>query len=123
MGKRKNILLVDDSKVQQKILKSLLEKEGYTLFISENVSGGLRIIGTEDIGLVLIDFYLAGINDGTALVNKIRKYGVDIPVYAISASEENSRELLAAGCDGVLSKDPQEIKKFILSLDGSTSLN
>lgn len=117
----KNILLVDDSKIQQKMLKSLLEKEGYALFIAEKVSEGLRIIGSEKISLVLIDFYLAGINDGTALVNKVRKYGFDIPVYAISGSEENSRELLAAGCNGVLSKDPLEIKNFILSLRDSAS--
>jgi CheY-like chemotaxis protein len=115
----KNILLVDDSKIQQKMLKSLLEKEGYKLFISDTVSEGLKIIGTEIIDLVLIDFYLAGINDGTALVKKVRKYGFDIPVYAISGSEENSRGLLASGCNGVLSKDPAEIKKFILSLHDS----
>ncbi len=115
----RNILLVDDSKIQQKILKSLLEKEGYTLFISDTVSEGLKIIGTEIIDLVLIDFYLAGINDGTALVKKVRKYGFDIPVYAISGSEENSRDLLAAGSNGVLSKDPAEIRNFILSLPDS----
>ena len=115
----KNILLVDDSKIQQKMLKSLLEKEGYTLFIADKVSEGLKIIGTVEISLVLIDFYLAGINDGTALVNKLRKYGFNVPVYAVSGSEENSRELLAAGCNGVLTKDPAEIRNFIISLRDS----
>jgi len=115
----KNILLVDDSKIQQKMLESLLEKEGYALFIADKVSEGLKIIGSEKIDLVLIDFYLAGINDGTALVNKVRKYGFNTPVYAISGSEDNSRELLASGCNGVLSKDPLEIKNFILSLRDS----
>lgn len=118
MRSRNNILLVDDSKIQQKILKSLLDKEGFTLFISETVSGGLKILGSENIGVVLVDFFLAGINDGTALVNKIRKYKVDVRIYAISGSEDNSRELLAAGCDGILSKDPAEIRDFLVSYRG-----
>lgn len=115
---RKNILLVDDSRIQQKMLRSLLEREGYKLFVSETVSEGLKILGTEDVGIVLVDFYLAGINNGTALVNKIRKYGVDVEIYAISGSEDSSRELLEAGCNGILSKDPSEIRKFIISITG-----
>ncbi len=113
---RNSILLVDDSKIQQKILRSLLEKEGYKLFVSDTVSEGLMILGSEGVGIVLVDFYLAGINNGTAMVNKIRKYGVDVEIYAVSGSEENSRELLDAGCDGVLPKDPKVIRNFILSV-------
>lgn len=116
-----NILLVDDSRINQAMLKSLLGREGFNVYAADTVSEGLKIIGTEDIGIVFIDFYLAGINNGTALVSKLRKYGVDIPVYAISGSEENSRALLSAGCDGILSKDPREIKRFILSLKNGNS--
>lgn len=113
---RKSILLVDDSKIQQKILRSLLEKEGFKFFVSDTVSEGLRILGSEDVGIVLVDFFLAGINNGTAMVNKIRKYGVEVEIYAVSGSEENSRELLDAGCDGVLTKEPAVIRNFILSI-------
>ncbi len=117
MRNKNKILLVDDSKIEQVMLKAILLRDGITVYVSDTVSEGLKIIGTEDVGLVLIDFYLAGINNGTALVNKIRKYGIDIPVYAISGSEDKNSELLSAGCTGVLPKDPFEIKKFILSLD------
>ena len=113
MKKNKNILVVDDSKILQKLLKTLLEKDGFSIFSAPTVSEGLYILGNEDIGIVLVDFYLAGINTGAAMVEKIRKYKVDVKIYSISSSYENSQELLNAGCDGILSKDPKDIQKFL----------
>jgi CheY-like chemotaxis protein len=107
------ILIVDDSRIEQTLLKSVLSKSGFTLFFAETVSEALKLLGSENIGLVLVDFFLAGINDGTALVSKIRKYKVDVKIYAISGSEDTAKSLLAAGCDGILSKDPVEIKRFL----------
>lgn len=107
------ILIVDDSRIEQTLLKSALAKSGFKLFFAETVSEALKLLGTENIGIVLVDFFLAGINDGTALVNKIRKYRVDVKIYAISGSEETSNALLEAGCDGILQKDPLLIRKFL----------
>lgn len=116
MRNRKNILLVDDSKIEQVMVKSILQKSGYTVFTAEKVSEGLLIIGTEDIGIVLVDFYLAGYANGAMMVSKIRKYRIDVLIYAISSSPDTSRELLESGCDGILSKNPAEIKKFLLQV-------
>lgn len=113
MRSKKNILVVDDSKVEQKLLKTFLEKEGFKVFIAPTVSEGLYILGNNDIGIVLVDFYLAGINTGRAMVDKLKKYKVDVLIYAISSSEENSRELFYAGCTGIIPKDPKMIKEFI----------
>ena len=113
MKNRKNILVVDDSKIEQKMLKSLLEKDGFTVHLAPTVSEGFHILGTEDIGVVLVDFYLAGINTGAVMVEKLRRYKVDVKIYSISSSVETSMELLHAGCDGIISKDPKEIKKFL----------
>ncbi len=113
MKNRKKILVVDDSKIEQKMLKTLLEKEGFTVYSAPTVSEGLYLLGNEDIGVVLVDFYLAGINTGAAMVHKLRRYKVDVKIYAISSSDDSSRELLDAGCDGIISKDPKLIKKFL----------
>lgn len=113
MKNRKHILVVDDSKIEQKMLKNLLEKDGFTVFLAPTVSDGFKILGTEDIGIVLVDFYLAGINTGASMVQKLRRYKVDVKIYSISSSDESSQELLDAGCDGIISKDPKEIKKFL----------
>lgn len=113
MKNRKKVLVVDDSKIEQKMLKTLLEKDGFTVYSAPTVSEGLYILGNEDIGVVLVDFYLAGINTGAAMVEKLRKYKVDVKIYSISSSDESSRELLNAGCDGIISKDPRVIKKFL----------
>jgi CheY-like chemotaxis protein len=114
MKNRKNILVVDDSKIEQKMLKNLLEKEGFNVFVAPTVSDGFQILGSEDIGVVLVDFYLAGINTGAAMVQKLRRYKVDVKVYSISSSDESSLELLNAGCDGIISKEPKEIRKFLV---------
>lgn len=116
MRNRNNILVVDDSKIEQVMLKSVLSKSGFTVFTAEKVTQGLLILGTEDIGIVLVDFYLAGYANGSALVAKIRKYKVDVLVYAISSSPETSMELLESGCDGIISKNPAEIKEFLLGI-------
>jgi CheY-like chemotaxis protein len=114
MKNRKNILVVDDSKIEQKMLKNLLEKEGFNIFVAPTVSDGFQILGSEDIGVVLVDFYLAGINTGAAMVQKLRRYKVDVKVYSISSSDDSSLKLLNAGCDGIISKEPKEIRKFLL---------
>lgn len=114
MKNLKNILVVDDSRIEQKMLKSVLEKEGFKVFQAPTVSDGFQILGSEDIGIVLVDFYLAGINTGTALVQKIRRYRVDVKIYSISSSDDSNMELLTAGCDGVIPKDPCEIRNFLL---------
>lgn len=114
MKNRKNILVVDDSKIEQKMLKTLLEKEGFSVFLAPTVSDGFQILGSEDIGVVLIDFYLAGINTGAAMVQKLRRYKVDVKIYSISSSNDCSMELLNAGCDGIISKEPKEIRKFLM---------
>ena len=113
MRNKKNILIVDDSKVEQKLLKTFLEKEGFNVFSASTVSEGLYMLGNNDIGMVFVDFYLAGINTGKALVDKLKKYKVDVHIYAISSSEESSRELLEAGCDDIIPKDPKKIKEFL----------
>jgi len=114
MKNRKNILVVDDSKIEQKMLKNLLEKDGFTVFLAPTVSDGFQILGNEDIGIVLVDFYLAGINTGAAMVQKLRRYKVDVKIYSISSSDDSSHELLNAGCDGIISKEPKEIRKFLV---------
>jgi CheY-like chemotaxis protein len=113
MKNRKKILVVDDSKIEQKMVKNLLEKEGFTVFLAPTVSDGFQILGKEEIGIVLVDFYLAGINTGAAMVQKLRRYKVDVKIYSISSSDDSSQELLNAGCDGIISKDPKEIRKFL----------
>ena len=113
MRNRKNILVVDDSKVEQQLLKKFLEKEGFNVFIAQTVSEGLYILGNNDIGIVLVDFYLAGINTGKALVDKLKKYNIDILIYAISSSEDYSRELLNAGCNDIIAKNSKFIIQFL----------
>jgi len=109
----KHILIVDDSKIEQKMLKTLLEKDGFSVFVAPTVSDGFKILGNEDIGIILIDFYLAGINTGAAMVQKLRRYKVDVKIYSISSSDDSNEELLKAGCDGIISKDPVKIKKYL----------
>lgn len=113
MHEEKNILIVDDSRIEQKMLKASLEKDGFNVYAASSVSEGFSLAGKVHIDIILVDFYLAGINDGTALVKKLRRYGLHVKIYAISSSHESSRELLDAGCDGIISKDPGDIKKFL----------
>lgn len=112
MRKKNSILVVDDSKVDQKLFKTFLEKEDYNVFTASTVSEGLFLLGNDDIGIALVDFDLAGLNTGKALVEKLKKYKVDVTIYAISYSEENSIELLNCGCNGIIPKNSKLLNSF-----------
>jgi CheY-like chemotaxis protein len=116
MRDRKNILIVDDSRVVCKIIESFLTKNSYKVEVASSVSEASRVIGHTDVGVVLIDYELSGINEGSVLIEKIKKYGFDLKIFAISSSDSSNEKMRNSGADGFLSKDPKLILKTLNSI-------
>jgi phosphoserine phosphatase RsbU/P len=106
------LLIVDDSLINITIYRTLLEKKGYKIFTAGSVSEASLILGSEKIDYIILDYYLSGINTGTELIKKLKKYNFSVTIYASSATEENNHELIEAGCDDIIRPEAVEIDRL-----------
>ena len=85
-----NILLVDDEKMNLKILETVLRRGGYQFFEAESGEGALKILEKENIDLILLDLMMPGI-DGYQTLERIKQNpSINfIPVIIASALKES----------------------------------
>ena len=103
--KQANILVVEDDKGIQDMLKYSLSEEQYELNAAYTVKEGWEIIEKKAIDLVLLDWMLPD-NSGIDLLHRIRKYHAMLPVIMVTAkTEEDDRILgLDVGADDYVTK-------------------
>lgn len=106
------ILIVDDDANYRKLLADVLKAEGYATLTAENGERAIAMARSAKPRLILIDVQMP-VLDGLSAV-KVLKADRDtrlIPVIAITAlaMRDDRKRILAAGCDGYLSK-PVSIK-------------
>ena len=113
------ILVIEDSPVNMALTVAILENAGHQVMRAEFAIEGIDIARAHQPDLVLMDLYLPDI-DG---LNATRMLKADsrtahIPVMAVTASALQSDEddMLAAGCDGFVTK-PIRYKEFLIALD------
>jgi len=84
------ILAVDDNPEVRNLLKTILVKTGYKVFIAENAETAIAISSSyaETIHLLVTDVIIPGMN-GTQLYNKIREMRPEISVIYISGYTSN----------------------------------
>ena len=104
---RKRILIVDDQKLNLRILQTMLVRLGiHNVLPAENGKQALEVLkNSEGADLVLTDMSMP-VMDGAALVREIRKSPqfAKIPVYVITADVEMQGEYKTAGFDDMLIK-------------------
>ncbi len=111
--KDKNILVVEDNKINQMVTKKMLEKKEIKCFIIDNGEEAVEILSRENhFDLVLMDVHLPGIN-GTIATQKIREFDNKKPIIALTAISlnENREMLLSFGMTDVITK-PFEPENF-----------
>lgn len=111
-----SILIIDDSRLNLKLVRVLLQSEGYLIRTASEGNEALSILNAFKPKLVLMDIQLPGI-DGLELTRRIKANPDtrDITVVALTSSamkgdEEKAR---SAGCDGYITK-PFESRKLLL---------
>ena len=84
------ILLVDDEKMNLKILETVLRKNGYRFFEAESGEDALRTLERESIDLILLDLMMPGM-DGFQTLEKIKQNPSTtfIPIIIASALKES----------------------------------
>lgn len=116
------ILVVDDKKVNLKVLSSFLKKNGYTrLYFASDGEGALRAARLERPDLILLDIVMPGM-DGFQVLQRLKGQGETrfIPVIMVTALEDRDSRLraLELGADDFLSKpvDSSELAARVKNL-------
>ncbi len=104
-----HILVVDDDKNTRKLLRAVLERDGYTVFTAENGEAALSRLGEVHIDLVVLDIMMPGI-DGYELTRTLRTSNNDMPILMVSAKQlpADRRRGFIVGTDDYMTKPIDE---------------
>lgn len=101
------ILVVEDNPINLKLVRTLLELEGYEVLAARDAQEALTLVARRVPALALIDIQLPGM-DGLELTRRLRDEPrtraliiVALTAYAMKGDEER---FLAAGCDAYIAK-------------------
>jgi two-component system cell cycle response regulator DivK len=104
---RADVLVVDDNAANVKLLRVLLEREGYGVETAADAEDALCVLSAFKPRLILMDVQLPGM-DGLELTRRLRADAAtkDLVILALTAAatKEDEARALAAGCDGYVAK-------------------
>lgn len=105
-----SVLLVEDNPDNEQIFLHMLEPEGVKIVIANNGLKGVEAaIAHHQAGtpfdLVLMDMQMP-VMDGYTATRELRKFGLEIPIIALTAyaMESDEKKCIAAGCTGFIAK-------------------
>jgi len=99
------ILIVEDEKLLRWALRERLVKEGYEPLEADSGAAGRRLLGTEEVDLVLLDYRLPDMT-GLDLLREILAQHPDVPVILMTAysTVETAVEAIKLGAFDYLNK-------------------
>jgi CheY-like chemotaxis protein len=80
----KTVLCVDDEKIGLRVRKILLESHGFKVLTASSGQQGLAIFNDHDVDLVVLDYYMPGLNGGDVAA-EMRRKRPDVPIIFLSA--------------------------------------
>lgn len=115
---QKNVLLVEDNKINQMVTQKMLEKKGISSVIVDSGEEAIEQAKSNKYDLILMDVHLPGIN-GTEATTAIRKFDTKTPIIALTAISlnENREMLLSFGMNEVITKpfEPEHFYTIVTS--------
>ena len=118
------ILISDDDESVVKLLRTVLEAAGYTVFTASTVEGTLRaFVSIPSIDLAILDRFLPD-GDGLDTLKGIRRIDPSVPCVFISGAADacNTADMLNGGADFVFRKpfEVQQLLEIVADLVKST---
>ena len=114
------ILIVEDNMDNYELVRFILERAGYDVFLAVNGRDGVAAARLQKPDLILMDLSMPEM-DGWVATEKLKADDLtkSIPLYALSAHTLPSerKRAMQAGCDGYVSK-PIHMMKFMDVIDG-----
>jgi len=101
----KRILIVDDEKEVRESLKTILERKGFEVVISEDGEDALKKVKNTGTNIVICDIVMPKI-DGIEFLKKARSYNLSIQIIMITgySTMERCVEAIENGACGYLRK-------------------
>jgi two-component system, cell cycle response regulator DivK len=113
------ILVVEDNMDNYELVRFILERAGYDVFLAVNGRDGVDAARLQKPDMILMDLGMPEM-DGWEAAEKLKSNETTkfIPLYALSAYTRPSerKRALDAGCDGYLSK-PIQMDKFLSAIN------
>jgi len=100
-----NILVVEDEARIASFIRKGLEKQGFTVTLTNHGDNGFRLANSEVFDVIVLDIMLPG-RDGLSILKALREQNNSVPVILLTArSEANERvEGLNLGADDYVTK-------------------
>jgi hypothetical protein len=113
----KNILIVEDNKINQMITRKILEKHGVKCEVADNGTIAVEKTQEKEYDLILMDIHMPGIS-GIEATKEIRKFNSEIPIIALTAVtlDDNLDEFYLNGFSDIIPK-PYKIEEFFLKIN------
>jgi two-component system cell cycle response regulator DivK len=119
----KRILIVEDNKVDVRLLKDILESRGYEILLTGDGVEAIDLAFLSLPDLILMDIQLPDIS-GLEVTRRLRgdKRSRRIPIIAVTAFAMgwHEREALDSGCDAYISK-PIAMQGFLSTVESFLS--
>jgi len=117
MGEQPRILVVDDDESIRKVLKTILEENGYTVDTAEDGKEAILKTNAKFYNLALIDIRLPD-TEGTKLLTRIKDTTPKMRKIIITGypSVQNAAEALNKGADAYIMK-PFDMDKVLKTID------
>lgn len=109
------VLVVEDTPVNMKLVSMLLGKAGYRVLQADNANDGIALAREHLPDLILMDIQLPGMDGLTATrLLKQAEATRHIRIVALTAlaMKGDEERMMAAGCDGYIAK-PIQYKSFL----------
>ena len=103
------ILVVDDDKNTRRLMRVVLEKNGYTVFTASDGEEALARLGEVHVDLVVLDIMMPGI-DGYEFTRILRESNDGMPILMVSAKQlpEDRHRGFLVGTDDYITKPIDE---------------
>ena len=113
----KNILIVEDNKINQMITRKILEKHGVKCEVADNGTIAVEKTQEKEYDLILMDIHMPGIS-GIEATKEIRKFNSEIPIIALTAVtlDDNLDEFYLNGFSDIIPK-PYKTEEFFLKIN------
>ncbi|SKB66817.1 hypothetical protein SAMN05660776_2408 [Salegentibacter holothuriorum] len=113
----KNILIVEDNKINQMITRKILEKHDVNCEVADNGTIAVEKTKENNYDLILMDIHMPGIS-GIEATKEIRKFNSEIPIIALTAVtlDDNLDEFYLNGFSDIIPK-PYKTEEFFLKIN------
>ena len=101
----RNVLVVEDNKINQMITKKILEKNKMNCLVADNGMDAIKMVKEHTFDVVLMDIHMPGIS-GIEATQKIREFDKQLPIIALTAVtiDENLDDFYRAGFNEIIPK-------------------